>query len=73
MLGETVDGQFTTLEDVAEVCAVLRGVPIGCAHRPISDCKSRLVDAIKFAFGRWRALVANESATKAAGPFETSE
>ena len=46
MLKETVDGEFTTLDDVAELRRVLRGLPVKCADRPVARRQPRLVHAV---------------------------
>ena len=46
MLKETVDGEFTTVEDVAEAAAVLRLLPFERADRPVARGQPRLVHAV---------------------------
>ena len=62
MLKETVDGEFTTVEDVAADGAVLRRLPEQRADRPVAGGQPRLVHAV----GRCRGLRA-ASAGPAAG------
>ncbi len=49
MLKETVDGEFTTVQDVAAGDAVLRRVPDQRADRPVADRQPRLVHAVALA------------------------
>ena len=46
MLKETVDGEFTTLDDVAPLRRLSRRLPIQRAHRPVDRRQPRLVDAV---------------------------
>ena len=46
MLKETVDGEFTTVEDVARDRAVLRRLPAQRADRPVAGGQPRLVHAV---------------------------
>ena len=46
MLKETVDGEFTTVEDVAEADAVLRRLPVQRDDRPVLHRQPRLVHAV---------------------------
>ena len=61
MLKETVDGEFTTVEDVAADGAVLRRLPDQRADRPVPGGQPRLVHAVGsvgcrgFSGGRRRA------------------
>ena len=47
MLKDTVDGEFTSLDDVAEVAAALRRVPLQCAHRPVARREPRLAHGVE--------------------------
>ena len=46
MLKETVDGEFTTVDDVARCAAVPRELSVQRAHRPVGGREPRLVDAM---------------------------
>ena len=46
MLKETVDGEFTTIDDVAASRAVLRRLPDQRADRPVAGRQPRLVHAV---------------------------
>ena len=46
MLKETVDGEFTTVADVAETAAVPRRLPLQRADRPVDRRQPRLVHAV---------------------------
>ncbi len=46
MLKDTVDGEFTTVEDVAASGAVLRRLPDQRADRPVADREPRLVHGV---------------------------
>ncbi len=46
MLKETVDGEFTTVEDVAEVALAVRVVPVQRVDRPVARRQPRLVHAV---------------------------
>ena len=46
MLKDTVDGEFTTVEDVAEVALLFAAFPIECADRPVARRQPRLVHAV---------------------------
>ncbi len=46
MLKETVDGEFTTVEDVAETALFLACLPLQRAHRPVDRGEPRLVHAV---------------------------
>ena len=46
MLKETVDGEFTTIADVAEVALLLRRLPDQRADRPVARRQPRLVHAV---------------------------
>ena len=46
MLKETVDGEFTTLDDVAALRRLPGQLPVQCAHRPVDRREPRLVDAV---------------------------
>ena len=47
MLKETVDGEFTTVADVANTVAFLAGFESQCADRPIDRGQPRLVHAVR--------------------------
>jgi NAD(P)-dependent dehydrogenase (short-subunit alcohol dehydrogenase family) len=47
MLKDTVDGEFTTVEDVAEAAVFFRRLQDQRAHWPVVDRESRLVDAVR--------------------------
>ena len=51
MLKETVDGEFTTVDDVAADRAVPRRVPDQRADRPVDRRQPRLVHAIAITGG----------------------
>ena len=44
MLKDTVDGEFTTVDDVARVALLFAGLPDQCTDRSIAQRQSRLVD-----------------------------
>lgn len=46
MLKETVDGEFTTTQDVADAARFFCIFRVECAHRPIARCEPRLVHAV---------------------------
>ena len=46
MLKDTVDGEFTTVDDVAEVALLFAAFPIECADRTVARRQPRLVHAI---------------------------
>ena len=46
MLKETVDGEFTTVDDVAEAALFFAGFPDQCADRPVAGRQPRLVHAV---------------------------
>ncbi len=46
MLKETVDGEFTTLDDVARCAALPCSLPVKCPDRPVDRGEPRLVDAV---------------------------
>ena len=46
MLKETVDGEFTTLDDVAPLRRVSRRLPIQCTDRAVDRGQPWLVDAM---------------------------
>ena len=46
MLKDTVDGEFTTVDDIAEVALLFAGVPDQRAHRPVAGGQPRLVHAV---------------------------
>ena len=46
MLKDTVDGQFTTLDDVADVALLFASFPDECAHRPVAGRQPWMVHAI---------------------------
>ena len=46
MLKDTVDGEFTTVQDVAEVALMFAGLPEQCADRPVAHRQPRLDDAV---------------------------
>ena len=48
MLKETVDGEFTTVDDVAEVALLFAAFPIERADRPIARRQPRLVHAVAY-------------------------
>ena len=47
MLKETVDGEFTTVEDVAETALLLRRLRHQCPDRPVAGGEPRLVHAVR--------------------------
>jgi hypothetical protein len=46
MLKETVDGEFTTVDDVAQVALFFASFPHECAHRAVDGREPRLVHAV---------------------------
>ena len=55
MLKDTVDGEFTTTDDVADAVLFFAGVPNERAHRPVARRQPRLVHAVAVAAQRFAA------------------
>ena len=72
MLKDTVDGEFTTVDDVAAVRAVLRRLRDQCADRSEHRRQPRLVHAVSVAPRRARRGSRHRSAATAAWNFQAA-